>query len=100
MMKRLGLPLTFLLFAGFFVQAQDRMFPPDAVVNVTLPPYNAKPQAGIDNTAVLQRAITDSVDTGRVLYFPAGTYEVSDTLVAKNAAGLWHPHLTLQGSPA
>ncbi len=96
-MNRLALLLVLLFLTGFAVHAQDKLFPPDAVVNITLPPYNAKPQAGTDNTAALQKAITENVDTGRVLYLPEGTYEVSDTLAAKNAAGLWQPHLTLQG---
>ena len=75
----------------------DKIFPEDAVVNVTLPPYGAKPDDNIDDTIAIQKAITENVDTGRVLYFPAGTYDISDTLYAKNSKGLWRPHLTLQG---
>ena len=78
-------------------QTDERRFPPDAVVNVTLPPYNLVPDDGRDDTAVLQRAITENVGTGRVLYLPTGVYRISDTLAAKDAAGLWKPHLTLQG---
>jgi len=77
--------------------AQEKLFPPDAVVNVTLAPYNARPEPGVDNTAALQRAITENVGSGRVLFFPAGTYAISNTLVAKNLKGLWQAHLTLQG---
>lgn len=46
------------------LQAQDRHFPPDAVVNVTLPPYGAIRDDGYDDTEVLQRAITDNVAGG------------------------------------
>jgi hypothetical protein len=94
---RLLLLLAAAGLSGFPLAAQEKLFPPDAVVNVTLPPYNARPGQGVDNTAALQRAITENVGTGRVLYFPAGTYEISDTLVAKNRDGLWRAHLTLQG---
>jgi hypothetical protein len=77
--------------------AQDRVFPADAVVNVTRPPYGATPDDGTDDTAALQRAISENAGTGRVLYFPAGTYNISDTLVAKNPKGIWEARLTLQG---
>jgi len=77
--------------------AQDKRFPPDAVVNVTLPPYNVRPEQGVDNTAAIQQAITDNVGTGRILYFPAGTYVISDTLVAKSKDGRWKAMLTFQG---
>ncbi len=75
----------------------DKIFPADAIINVCLPPYNAKPDDGIDDTVAIQKAITENVDTGRVIYFPAGTYDLSNTLYAKNSKGLWKPHLTLQG---
>ena len=86
-----------LVVACSLAHAQERQFPPDAVVNVTLAPYGAKPDGVTDNTAVLQRAISENVGTGRVLYFPAGIYLISDTLAAKNTAGHWEAHLTLQG---
>ena len=72
-------------------------FPADAVVDVTRPPYGAKPDDGVDDTAAIQRAITDLVDTGRTLYLPAGVYEVSKPLVAKDRDGRWRAHLTIQG---
>ncbi len=71
-------------FLHYTAVAQDKLFPADAVVNVTLPPYNAVPDDGKDDTAAIQKAIADNVDTGRSIYFPAGTYDISDTLVAKN----------------
>jgi hypothetical protein len=88
-------------FCGFslsaFASEVRKIFPPDAVINVTLPPYGAEPNDNEDDTAAIQRAITDNVDTGRMLYFPAGTYLISDTLVSKNADGLWRAHITSQG---
>lgn len=76
----------------------DRIFPPDAVVDVTLPPYSATPGDTSDDTDALQRAITDHVGTGRTLYFPPGTYHISRPLEARDASGKWEAHLTLQGA--
>ncbi len=50
------------------------------VVDVTRPPYRAKGDGVTDDTAALQLALNENVGRGRVLYFPAGTYLVSDTL--------------------
>jgi len=86
-----------LMMLSLPLHASDRMYPPDAVVNVSLPPYEAIPDDGQDDTASIQRAITENVDSGRTLFFPAGTYLISDTLVTKNAEGFWRPHLTFQG---
>lgn len=72
-------------------------FPADAVIDVTRPPYGAKPDDGADDTAAIQRAISDLVDTGRTLYFPAGTYDVSKPLVSKDREGRWRAHITFQG---
>lgn len=88
----IGAPFTLLPAAE-----PDRIFPADAVVNVTMPPYGAKPDDGLDDTAAIQRAISANVGTGRTLYFPAGVYDVSDSLVAKDAGGKWEAHLTFQG---
>lgn len=89
-----------LLIAGSFPvlhASTDKIFPPDAVINVALPPYEARPDDAVDDTAAIQRAVTDHVDTGRSLYFPAGTYLLSDTIKAKDSAGRWRAHLTFQG---
>jgi hypothetical protein len=45
--------------------AQDKLFPPDAVINVALPPYVTRPDDGNDDTAAIQRAVSDHVGTGR-----------------------------------
>ncbi len=93
-MKRVSL---LLLLTLSFAQGESRWFPADAVVDVTQPPYGAIPDDGQDDTAALQRCISDNVGTGRVLYLSAGVYDISDTLVAKNNEGVWRAHLTLQG---
>lgn len=90
---------VFALGLGSPVSASEirKIFPPDAVIDVTQPPYGARPNDMEDDTTAIQRAISENVDTGRTLYFPAGTYLLSDTLVCKNTAGLWRAHITFQG---
>lgn len=92
-----GILLAGLVVATGAMAGEDVWFPADAVVDVTRAPYGAKPDDGKDDTEAIQKAVTDLVDTGRVLYFPAGVYDVSRPLVAKNHEGLWRAHLTLQG---
>jgi len=92
-----ALVALFFLIAPAHASTPDRVFPPDAVVDVSLPPYNAKPDDGVDDTAAIQHAITDNIGTGRVLYFPAGVYDLGDTLVTKDAGGLWKARITFQG---
>lgn len=97
-----SLSASLLLFTGVVVfpkvaLAVDHLFPAGAVIDVTKPPYSAIPNDAGDDTAALQQAISENVGTGRVLYFPAGVYRISDSLVAKNTKGVWDAHLTLQG---
>jgi hypothetical protein len=70
------------------------VFPEDAgVIDVTQPPYGAVGDGVADDTAAIQKAITDNtgIQFGtRTLYLPDGTYRVSDTLI-------WVRRLTLQG---
>lgn len=78
--------------------APEKRFPADAVIDLSQPPYEAKPSDGKDDTAALQRAISDHVDSGRFLYLPAGVYEISKPLEARDHEGHWRAHLTLQGA--
>lgn len=60
-----------------------------AVVDVTQAPYFAKGDGTTDNTEALQQALSDVMGQHKILYFPAGTYLVSKTLMwsKKNSAG-------------
>jgi len=49
-------------------------------LDVTKPPYSARADGVTDDTAALQRALADARDARLVLWLPAGTYLVRDTL--------------------
>lgn len=77
----LGLCVLF-AFSGITQAADTDIAYPDHpnVVHVTRPPYSAKGDGKTDDTAALQKAINENTGHGRIIYFPAGTYLVSDTL--------------------
>ena len=52
------------------------------ILDVTKPPYNADPSGKADSTNAIQKAVRDARDGRMIVYFPAGTYRVSDTIIA------------------
>jgi hypothetical protein len=70
--------------AGFTTapEAPDNIvFPDDAgVIDVTRPPYNARGDGRTDDTAAIQKALTDNALENRIIYLPNGTYRISNTL--------------------
>ena len=87
--------LAFLSHLFFFsaLQAQDlRPMPADAnIVDVTKAPYNANGSDNIDDTEAIRKAISDSFqqignsryDAPRFIYFPKGTYIISNTIESR-----------------
>ena len=61
--------------------AENIVYPRDAgVIDITQAPYNARGDGQTDNTSVIQQALNDHTDSGTILYFPNGTYLISDEL--------------------
>jgi hypothetical protein len=70
-----------LLFTSPVAPASEVEYPDHPnVVHVTRPPYGAKGDGVTDDTVAIQKAINENTGQGRIIYFPAGTYLVSDTL--------------------
>ncbi len=79
--------------------AEARAWPADAgLIDVTAEPYLAAADGTTDDTAALQQAISDHVGTGRIVFLPAGTYLVTDTLDAVDTLAEPRRAITLQGA--
>lgn len=69
-------------FGANFDNLPDASFPESpSIINIKARPYFAKGDGITDDTAAIQRALTDMMGQHRVLYFPNGTYVVSKTLM-------------------
>lgn len=89
--------LSSLIYGAASVSAAQTDYPSNAgLVNVKTA-YGATGDGVTDDTPAIQQAIKDNIGKLRVLYFPSGTYLVSDTLIWKNASGTWMCYLNLQG---
>ena len=86
------------------IYAENIVYPANAgVLNVRDAKYGAKGDGKTDDTAAIQKALTEGLGTHHVVYIPNGVYLVSDTLKWQNPANAgnavqgWGPFLQLQG---
>jgi hypothetical protein len=56
-------------------------------LDVTSAPYNADNTGAVDATTAIQQAVKDGYARNMPVYFPSGTYKVSDTIEAKIPPG-------------
>lgn len=85
-MHRLLFVSVMLLSLIATARAEDIRYPDDAGhIDITQAPYNAKGDGLTDCTAAIQQALIDRAGAGTI-YFPNGTYLVSDTLEWKGRA--------------
>ena len=93
---------------GIIANAQSRVsqgpasptiqFPADSGVINVRSQYGAAGDGITDDTAAITRAIRENRGTlQRILFLPAGTYLISDTLSTTALDGSWKARLTLQG---
>ncbi|MBW4446570.1 MAG: glycoside hydrolase family 55 protein [Spirirestis rafaelensis WJT71-NPBG6] len=75
---------------------QEKLFPDSIVINVKAK-YGAKGDGVTDDTQAILKAIRENVGQNRIIYFPQGTYLVSDRLEWKNTNGKWQSQLWIQG---
>jgi regulation of enolase protein 1 (concanavalin A-like superfamily) len=85
------------IVAALSLHAQDKTFPGDAnLINVKTA-YGAKGDGVSDDTAAIRNAIRNNIGGHRTIFFPAGTYVVSEQIDFKANDGQWAPWITLQG---
>lgn len=86
---------TWLLFAAMPVAAAE--YPPGAVASVR--DYGAVGDGVADDTAAIQKALDAHPNGNRIIYLPAGTYLITDTLrwPAGPHGGVAHKRVILEG---
>ena len=75
----------------------DNRFPKDASIVDVKRDCGALGDGKTDDTPAIQKAISAQLGTRGIVYFPNGTYRVSDSLVYKNRDGRWWARLVLRG---
>lgn len=89
---------------GFFnlgARAENIVYPLDSgVLNVKEAPFGATGNGTTDDTVAIQKAISAGLNRHKIVYFPNGTYLLSDTLRWNDGTahhGGWGRFLSLQG---
>jgi hypothetical protein len=77
-------------------QAPDKLFPADSGI-INIKAYGAKGDGVTDDTQAIQNAIRENIGKSKTLYFPSGTYLVSNRLEWRKADGTWISFLAFQG---
>ncbi len=78
-------------------ESADKLFPTDSGIIDVKTVYGAQGDGITDDTQALLQAIRANVGKSKTLYFPAGTYLVSDRLDWRDVNGTWKSHLMFQG---
>ena len=72
------------------------VYPQDANM-INIKEYGAKGDGVTDDTEAIRRAVKDNLNQHRTLFFPQGTYLVSDIIEWKLDNGIFYAFLTWQG---
>lgn len=92
-----------LIFICYPLRAADwpqTVFVPRDANLVNVRDYGARGDGITDDTTALQKAVRDNLNKHRTLFFPAGTYLISDSIPWAGADGIFWPWLTWQGEGA
>lgn len=98
-MKIFSIGASAFLFSAMTIVAENIVFPEgSSFVDITKAPYNAPSDGVGDATDEINKALKDNIGSGKSIYFPNGTYLISNSLVFPNQAnGNLPSNLTLQG---
>lgn len=78
------------------VEVKQVVYPEDAMVNIR--DYGVKGDGKTDDTELIRLAVEDNIMKHKTLFFPEGTYLVSDTIEWKREDGKFGAFLTWQGA--
>ncbi len=79
------------------ISTADKLFPADSGMINVKQDYGAKGDGISDDTQAIQQAIRAHVGNSKTIYFPSGTYLVSDRLEWRSDDGTWAGFLAFQG---
>ncbi len=78
-------------------ETADKLFPADSGIMNVKTLYGAKGDGVTNDTQAIQKAIRANVGTNKTIYFPKGTYLISDRLDWRDSNGNWRARLAFQG---